>query len=595
MKFRGSFSAFIFFVRIITILLMACSLASAAFFYKSYIVRYDRGWNILCEPYIVQKNDWVFKLFREKGEISHSDFPEFLRIFERLNPHIHDMDHIRPGQRILIPLKKVDEDISSAQASGVVTIPYFSAKDLPETKTKPSTDYRVKNGDCVSILIAERYGKYGTESYHAGEKLFRKLNPQIANLNLIYAGQMIRLPNPQIKIPTLSRPLNHVAVPFENRVGSGSIAASDEKASPTSVMKVDEKSSDATLSNVASILDAKLYNKGSYYLPRPGQDDYQVDLSRTPFIKLENGTRLFFFKGNDNSQPETAMLESFWKDVRAVTIEPGDSTEKILETVFGKLEAGGLKRKLKFSDQGVRVEVQGKWIIEKSHKMGEPARYLCINLIHHSKEQTPAPIVRYLDQNNIIVKDIIVGKSEEPPKAKVFPLINVGGPAEITAHNDRKVFVKDFLNAVGYQYTPDKPVSFPYAGVQIHAAADLASDNHGNSFLIDFGNFYGDALQAIEESGTAILQIRNNDALDDIIQKLLGAMAVTFSKNPIFLAAKRPAVDNTKLTIPGFLMEHQDAGETLITLAPLNHEVIQYLTDDNIRIVRIDFQGKKNE
>lgn len=595
MKFRGSFSAFIFFIRIITILLMACSLASAAFFYKSYIVRYDRGWNILCEPYIVQKDDWVFKLFREKGEISHSDFPEFLRIFERLNPHIHDMDHIRPGQRILIPLKKVDEDISSEESSGVVTIPYFSAEDLPETKTKASTDYRVKNGDCVSILIAERYGKYGTESYHAGENLFRKLNPKIENLNLIYAGQVVRLPNPQIKTPALSRPLNNGAVPAENPVGSGSIAASDEKASSTSVLKVDEKPSDSTLSNVASILDASLYNKGSYYLPRHGREDYQLDLSRTPFIKLENGTRIFFFTGNDNSQPETAMLESFWKDVRVVTIEPGDSTEKILETVFGKLEAGGLKRKLKFSDHGVKVEVQGKWIIEKSRKMGEPARYLCITLIHNPKEQTPAPIVRYLDQNNIIIKDIIMGKSAEPPKTKVFPLINAGGPVDITVNSDRKVFVKDFLNAVGYQYIPDNPVSFQYAGVQIHAAADLASDNNGNSFLIDFGNFYGDALQAIEESGTSILQIRNNDTLDDIIQKLLGAMTVTFSKNPIFLAAKRPDADNTKLTIPGFLMNHQDAGETLITLASLNHEVIQYLTDDNIRIVRINLQGKKNE
>ncbi|MGA8179850.1 MAG: LysM peptidoglycan-binding domain-containing protein, partial [Desulfobacterales bacterium] len=555
----------------------------------------DRGWNILCEPYIVQKDDWVFKLFREKGEISHIDFPKFLRIFERLNPHIHDLDHIRPGQRILIPLKKVDADIASEQSSGVVTIPYFSAKDLPGTKTKPATDYRVKNGDCVSILIAERYGKYGTESYHAGENLFRKLNPKIENLNLIYAGQVIRLPNPQIKTPALPLPLNNVAVPAEIPVSSGSIAASDEKALPTSVVKVDEKSSDSTLSNVASILDARLYNKGSYYLPRHGQEDYQLDLSRTPFIKLENGTRIFFFTGNDPSQPDTATLESFWKDVRIVTIEPGDSTEKILETVFGKLEAGGLKRILKFSDHGVRVEVQGKWIIEESRKMGEPARSLCITLIHNPKEQTPAPIVRYLDQNNIIIKDIIMGKSAEPSKTKVFPLINVGGPVDITVNGDRKVFVKDFLNAVGYQYILDQPVSFQYAGVQIHAAADLAADNNGNSFLIDFGNFYGDALQAIEESGTAILQIRNNDTLDDIIQKLLGAMAVTFSRNPSFLAAKRPAVDNTKLTIPGFLMDHQDTGETLITLAPLNHEVIQYLTDDNIKIVRIDFQGKKNE
>jgi hypothetical protein len=595
MKFRASFSAFIFFAWIITVLLMACSPASAAFYYKSYIVRYDRGWNILCELYTVKKDDWVFKLFRQKGEISHRDFPEFLRIFERLNPHVQDLDQIRPGQHILIPLKKVGDDIVSEQSSGVVTIPYFSAKDLPGTKTKQSTDYHVKNNDCVSVLIAERYGKYGTESYRAGENLFRKLNPQIENLNLIYAGQVIRLPNPQIKTPALSRPSDTGAVPHENPVSSGSTAASEEKTSPNSVLKVDEKPSDAMLTDVASILDAELYNKGSYYLPRPGQEDYQLDLFRTPFIKLEDGTRIFFFRGNDNQNPDPEMLKSFWKDVHVVTIGPGDSTEKILETVFGKIERGVFKRKLNFSDHGVDVEVRGKWIIEKSHKIQGPSRYLCITLIHNSKDQTPAPIVRYLDQNNIIIKDIIMGNSIGPPKLKVFPLINIGGPLDITVNADRKTFVKDFLVAVGYQYIPDKPISFQYAGVQIRATSNLASDNKGNAFLIDFGNFYGDALQAIEESGYSILQIRDDDVLDDIIQKLLGAMDVTFSKNPSFLAAKRPAADNTKLTIPGFLMDHQGAPETLITVAPLNHMIIRYLTDDNIKIVRINLQGKKNE
>jgi LysM domain len=595
MKTRRSLPVFIFFARIIAVFFMACSLASAAFFYKSYVVRYDRGWNILCEPYIVQKDDWIFKLFRQKGEISHSDFPEFLRIFARLNPHIQNIDHIRPGQHILIPLKKVDEDIFSEESSGVVTIPYFSAKDLPEIKTKESTDYRVKNGDCVSVLIANRYGQYGTESYREGEELFRKLNPRIENLNLIYAGQMIRLPSPQINIPSPSRSSDTGTASLENPGNVGSVAVSDKKISPASVLKVGGKPSDSTLSDVASILDAKLFSKGSYYLPRHGQEDFEIDLSRTPFIKLEDGTRIFFFKSGDDQEPEMTMLKSFWKDVRVVTVEPGDSTEKILGAVFGKLEAGVFKRKLKFSDHGVDVEVRGKWIIEKSREIGEPARYLCITLIHNDKEQTPASIVRYLDQNNIIIKDIIIGKNPGSPKEKVFPLINTGGPLDIGVDTDRKTFVKNFLVAVGYQYVPDKPISFQYAGVKIQAASNLASDNDGNAFLIDFGDFYGDAIQAIEKSGYSIIQIKDNDTLDDIIEKLFVAMDVSFTKNPAFLAANRPAPDNTRLTIPGFLMDRQDAPKTLITLAPLDHEVIQYLTDNNIRIIRIKFQGKKNE
>ncbi len=77
--------------------------ADGAFLYKSYTIRYDRGWDILCDPYVVQKNDWVIKLFKQKGEIAHKDFPEFLRIFKRINPHIRDINRIRPGQHIMIP------------------------------------------------------------------------------------------------------------------------------------------------------------------------------------------------------------------------------------------------------------------------------------------------------------------------------------------------------------------------------------------------------------------------------------------------------------------------------------------------------------
>ena len=57
--------------------LMLPTLVDAAVLYKSYVVQNDRGVDILCDPYVVQKDDYVWKLFREKGEISEKDFPEF--------------------------------------------------------------------------------------------------------------------------------------------------------------------------------------------------------------------------------------------------------------------------------------------------------------------------------------------------------------------------------------------------------------------------------------------------------------------------------------------------------------------------------------
>ncbi|MDH3956429.1 MAG: hypothetical protein OET81_07050, partial [Desulfobacteraceae bacterium] len=73
------------------------------------------------------------------------------------------------------------------------------------------------------------------------------------------------------------------------------------------------------------------------------------------------------------------------------------------------------------------------------------------------------------------------------------------------------------------------------------------------------------------------------------------AMNASFIKNPTFMAAKRPADHNTRLTIPGFLMDHAGMSGVLLTLAPLHHQVGHFLTGNDIRIIRINRQGKKNE
>lgn len=597
MKTKGTRSVFIYCVIITIVCMMTLPCAYAAFFYKSYIIRYDRGRNILCDPYVVKKDDWVFKLFRQKGEISHRDFPEFLRIFKRLNPHIHDIDRIRPGQHILIPLKKVDQNELPEQSSGVVTIPYLTHVTLPDDATKYSTDYRIKKGDCVSILISQRYGNYGTQSYQKGEELFRLMNPRIENLNLIYAGQMIRLPDPKSQNQLQSQtPLDRVTIhknPERDRFDSS--VAFDEKIPLSFGANNGKKPSDSPLSKVASVLDAKLFNKGNYYLPRPGQDDYKIDLSQTPFIKLEDGKRVFFTSSDEKQDSDIKMIKSFWKDVHVVNVAPDDSMEKVFNTVFGSLEGDVVKRRLSFSDHGVEVEVQGQWIIEKPRKRSEAIRHLCITVIDNLKERTPQSIVRYLDQNNIIIKEILIGKRIKEPKA-IASRFNVADKnPDIIDVSDHETFVKDLIIAMGYQYSPNKNISFQYAGIQINATSNLASKSNDNIFYIDFGNFYGDAIHAIEKSGYSIIQVKDNDSLDDIIQNLLGAMNASFVKNPTFLAAKRPADHNTRLTIPGFLMDHAGMAGVLLSLAPLHHGVIHFLTNNDIRIIRINLYGKKNE
>jgi len=98
--------------------------------YKTFTIGTWRGTDILCEPYKVKKNDWIYKIFRKKGKLSETDFPLFINIFKHLNPHIPDPDTIRPGQKITIPLKKLDPLDSAYQEKSKVIVPILEMNEL---------------------------------------------------------------------------------------------------------------------------------------------------------------------------------------------------------------------------------------------------------------------------------------------------------------------------------------------------------------------------------------------------------------------------------------------------------------------------------
>jgi len=407
MKYKRACLVSGFFVITILLWLITSHFAYSAFLYKSYIVRYDRGWDILCDPYVVKKNDWVLKLFKQKGEIAHKDFPEFLRIFKRVNPHVRDINRIRPGQHILIPLKKLRQENLPEQSSGVVTIPFVTITNKHETLQSQSTKYQVQSGDCVSILVARRYGAYGTKPFKDGLKLFRRNNPRINDLDRIYVGQMIFIPELDVR--------NHLWDPTEfdssdkinKKASFENVIKADEKTPESSGLKSKEDKPKPPLLEVASALDAKLFEKGDYYFPRPGAEDFKIDLAKFPIMRLKNGKRVFFFKDGSNNEPVVDVIKSFWKDVKVVRIAPNDPVEQVFEAVFDPAGKDVIKNRLSFSDNGVEVEVRGKWIFDTFSDKEKTVRHICITFIDNPGERTPQPISRYLDRNNIVIKEVL--------------------------------------------------------------------------------------------------------------------------------------------------------------------------------------------
>jgi phage tail protein X len=566
--------------------------SSAAFgsslLYKNYIIRYDRGWDILCEPYVVKKNDWVLKIFRQKGEIAHHDFREFSGIFKRLNPHIKNIDMIRPGQGIDIPLRKLEHGALPGQDTGVVTIPFVALKQVTEVVKKHSDRYVVQRGDTVSKLIARKYGRYGSKGYQEGIKLFKAANPTLTNLDRIYTGQKLYLPDPTMREKSWYASMYDAKGNLRDTVHQAKSRSSEtpkEKPAsvpiPKAVSKPKTEKTKGNLSEAAAFVGGRLQTKGTYYLPRTGEKDFELDLSKHPTLEIGAGPKLVFTPGHKIMDMDNDAFHSKWPEMKPVSIDPQASTEQYVSAIFAAIEDEGQpSAEVVFENQGVRVAVRAKWVRNESQ-----GRQLCITPIAAPDQQTPEAIRRYLEQNGIVIKEILPGGSAlggnqgNPQQRHNIKNILAIAPA------NQKAFVQTLAKTLAFSYVPNTIITFPYAGIQVQAYANLLSTKNGQEILVDFGDLYGDAVSSIGDTGLKVVRILPDDDYDTITKKIFSTLAIQYEQSPTLLAAQRAGEYNTAITINGFLYSDAERKQTLLTSADLPSAITDMLSDRDIDVV----------
>lgn len=549
--------------------------AAGDFMYKNYLVKYDHGRDLLCEPYVVQKNDWIIKVFERKGEIAYRDFTEFLETFRRVNPHIRDVNLIRPGQHILIPLRRIDVESLPGQATGTVTIPFVTLANPHSVNGYDAHTYIVKRGDTVSFLLSQTFGAYGTSAYGRGLAAFKRLNPDITDINRIYAGQKLKLP----VASSDALPSRTAASEAVDRFGwhSGLPARKSRAEVPM----------DSPLMQVAVALEARLLNHGTYFFPRKSGKDATLDLSRSPVIVLADGTRLMFNRKGTPQRIDTELLKTYWKPLHVLEVPSRASVEELLSTIMKTLNQKEGGEVVRFQDHGVDVSVAGQWIIGKPFVSGDNDRRICITLLRSSDESTSPFIVRFLDQHDIGVREIVRGSRETSREAghslgeKSRPL---GEPVAIETTDHRR-FVSRLVAALGYTYAEKVNITFPYAGIQVRAMSNLISAEDGTPVFVDFGELYGDAVDAIRKTGFHVVQIHPKDDIPSTVSKLAGAVGLKVIHPLPLFAADRPVSFNTRLTFPGTLIETPRKERFYLSRHPLPSELIHFLGERNIGVI----------
>lgn len=613
----------------------------AAFLEKKFVVCQDQGRDVLCDYYVVKKDDYVTKLFKQRGEIAYRDFPKFLEIFKRLNPAVKDVDLIYPNQRILVPLRLIEPNTLEGQSSGTVTIPLITITNIPRALQQNSMNYVVQQGDTVSALIAKKFGRYSTRPYKEAVKIFKYLNPQIKDLNLIHVGQTINIPVPAVRdeswypeifddegelivrkeevadvpeaevvevieeapaVPEMeelaeaseepesivappAEPVPPEAVPppppeekIEEAVEKEPPAPPEEPAPVTPLPSIFKKA--------AAIFNATLLDTGEYFFPRSGKEDLALDLAATPVMEFQSGARILFGKSGSLSASDQAVVASFWKNLQIVTMSYDATLRELLYTICQLVDTNGCDNKFTINDRGVSVTVRGELIYDRMGGSGK----VCVTLLDHLGQKMSDDISGYLSLNELFVSEWIDKEDFFGP----VPAGSAGAPLPgyfiVPDLSDPKAFVKDFAAATGMRFQENVEISFPYAGFQVNAVSNLLSVAAGTDFLMDFGDLQGDAVEAIEKTGFRVLQMGTVRDYAAIIGKLLSVMPAQEVENPVFWGADRDRNYNAAIQIPGRLVNMlSDRGKIkiLITAVTPHDAVLSFLNHAGIRVFKI--------
>lgn len=578
-----------------------CPDGEAAFFEKHYAVMDVQGEEVLCDPYRVRKGDWVIKILRQRGEIAYEDFPRFLEMFKILNPGVEDIDKIYPGQEVLIPLRILAPGAFEGQASGIVTLPVITITNLPDVLEDYSTRYTVQYGDSVSRLIARRFGEVGSRSYNRGVELFQKLNPEVDNIDFILAGQTLTLPNPEvmdtpayqeyfdtkeqiIDLTAFSPLAADMPRAAEARAPTAEAVVPDAPEEPdaspaesVTATRPVETPTDLTLpladpargfsdrsvfDRAAHILEADIVSSGAFYFPRSGQSDLRLDLSETPLMVFKDGTTILFTKRQWLPGEDRRVLERFRPDMKIVFFEADSNLRTLVDTIVPIIDADGFERQINLNRDGIAVALRGQYIFNPPGS----SQTVCLSIIEGPEMRIPWVIRDYIAPMGVDVRDWIEGEAvsgwakDIAPESRRAPEIT-----QLQAYPPER-FVKTLFRALDCRYHEDVDVSFPYAGFQVNAKADLLSLGNGRDILIDYGDLGGGAAAAIEKTGIRVLQLDRSSDPQEMIAQLTDHLPLDVSADPIFWAASRPRLYNPSIQVPGYLVSISEAaasgGET---------------------------------
>ena len=477
--------------------------------------------------YTVKKGDILSAIVRNIPGITEEDISDNYRVIQELNPDIADLNKLKVGQSLVLPGKPLaySEEKKMKTATTSPDTPVAAPAVPPAAPSGSGQSYTIKKGDTL-IKIIHRELKIKTDPKKM-LKIIKSMNPNIVDVNKIYAGDIIKLPSSAVFVQSANE---------TSAADKEEIRIEKTPEQPGKILEVKEKISMppearlAVLKHVITQMNGSFTATGNYYLPIPKTGQVTIDCSKMPVIEFDDKTTLFLDLENRAPDNLKKIINDNWTNYYLIKVDKKDDVIAILKKVFNATKGYSMTKRDKPMTIGTLppLEFFVDWIIVKTSTKEAGALSQGLRIVYENNLLLPKAVKNYARKNGVIITEIseesgLIGKPEE-----IYSL----PPMPVYPTTSAKNFSYALISNLGFNADKDVDVKvFDTAkdGVNLSIKVDVLVKDGNKKYVIFSRNLTLQFITVLKQAGNELIFVADNEAPKNIMEKILRTFNITFA------------------------------------------------------------------
>ena len=543
---------------------------------KSVVVRAFQGREISGEERQIGRGDSLWRILIEEKGLPERRFRSYLVVIRGLNPQVKNLDVLRAGDKIFIPLRLGDdhEALSGNKAA---------AAEVARPGSGRTVNYQVKAGDHLYRILRDRYKSADERTLAQYVSLVKDLNPERKNWDSLLEGEILRLPaDPSSEVAKAEGRRSQPAAPPAPAPVVAAEVPPKPKLAQAKPFDVEQTLRSAARDNmplftkVAEAMGNDVQLVGEEVVKVP---DGNIRLDKSEFPVIYNasiGQKVVV----DPDGKIPASVKTKLNDPRVGTpVLPMANGLSVADAVRQLLIGIGYQplpgdRPVIVQEAGVTFEAKGSWMALAPVVSNKPQEVLVINITQHPSE-IPEYLTAALAKQGLRFRDVVLTREvNSPTPARPQSQLRNAGPVK-ELPKDQTEIIDALLLSFQVPFGVAERVSVELRdGLRVETQVDRLFELEGQRTAIFFRRIDPLIHQALQDNrGTKIVELdihaMSSRELITRVLSLLGDQAV-YSEHR-FAAAEGSSQDRLTLKAWGFNLQRKPIFLTDRQIPPALH------------------------